>query len=495
MKRQDNPSTPSEVSTSGGPESSPARLALAPPRHPGRSRPKPLGVASADNPDTIIGLNVPDARHHLHVLGPTGTGKSTFIVNYVRGEVKAGRGVAVIDPKGDLTRDLLDRLPEGAGRRLVLIDPDETQAPAAFNLLGLAPDPEDTCDQLVGVMARVWHSTWGPRTDDLARHAILTLVHLPDATLADLPRLLTDPALRKLAMRHVAKADTVYRNGLEAFWDSWESQTPGEIGRIAGPLVSKLRAVLSRRFAAQLYGTPRSTFSLDDILDGGILLVRLPKLMGIDTVRLTGSLLLAALLHAAAKRADVPEERRLDATIVLDEAHNFANLPIGLDDALAETRGWRVSWLLANQHLGQLSKATFDAIDANARNKIFFALAPGDAKHLVHHVAPYFAAQDLVHRDAYGIVARIVIDGRDSEPFTLLTRPAPPPVPGRAALLRAAARQRGLSKADRDRLAEARRLGPLGKTVKADAAQHLHHEEDDLTDTDDNSILPPGAIT
>jgi hypothetical protein len=284
----------------------------------------------------------------------------------------------------------------------------------------------------------------------------------------------------------------VYRNGLEAFWDSWESQSPGEIGRIAGPLVSKLRAVLSRRFAAQLYGTPRSTFSLDDILDGGILLVRLPKLMGTDTVRLTGSLLLAALLHAAAKRADIPEHQRLDATIVLDEAHNFANLPIGLDDALAETRGWHVSWLLANQHLGQLSRSTFAAIDANARSKIFFALARGDAKHLAHHVAPYFTAQDLSHRDAFGIVARIVIDGRDSEPFTLLTRPAPPPIAGRAEILRAAARARGLSVQERQRLTEGRRLGPAGKAGKAKPEAGQGFPQGDLSD---GPLLPPGLST
>ncbi len=462
-----NPPQQSGVNTMGGPENTPARLLLAPPNHPGRRRPKPVGVASAADPDTIIGLKVADARHHLHVLGPTGTGKSTFIVNYVIAEARAGRGVAVIDPKGDLTRDLLDRLPEGAGRRLVLIDPDETEAPAAFNLLRLATDPEDTADQLVGVMARVWAQYWGPRTDDLARHAILTLAHLPEATLADLPRLLVDPVLRKQAMRHVAKSDTVYRAGLEGFWASWQAQTPGEISRISGPLLSKMRAVLSRRFAAQLYGTPVSTFRLPDILDGGILLVRLPKLMGADTVRLTGSLLVAALLHTAAGRGRLPEDQRLDATLVIDEAHNFVNLPIGIDDALAEMRGLHLSLLIAHQHLGQLSRSTFEGIDANARNKIFFELAPGDAKQLVHHVAPYFEPLDLTRRDPWGILARIVIDGRDSDPFTLITRPAPPPIPGRAQSLRAAARARGLSTAERARLAEARRVGPSAQAFAA----------------------------
>lgn len=470
-----------EGAQTGGPEIPPARLLLAPPHHPGRAQPKPLGVADDGDRETIIGVKVPDARHHLHVLGPTGTGKSTLLVNYVMAEARAGRGVAVIDPKGDLTRDLLDRLPVGAGHRLVLIDPDETQAPAALNLLRLADDPEDTADQLVGVMARVWASTWGTRTEDLARHALLTLVHLPNATLADLPRLLIDPTLRKLTMRHVTKADSIYRIPLEGFWASWEAQTSGEIGKISGPLVSKLRAVLSRRFTSQLFGSPRSTFALDDILSGGILLVRLPKSMGLDTVRLTGSLMLAALLHAAAARADQPEDQRLDASLVIDECHNFVNLPIGLDDALADARGLHLSLLLSHQHLGQLGRSTFEAIDANARNKVFFALAPGDAKDLAHHVAPYFQPADLVHRDAYGVVCRLVINGRDSEPFTLQTRPAPPVWPGRAEALRAAARARGLSQQERQRLTDSRRLGPSAKAFSAFTATTIEEDDTDMT--------------
>ncbi|HZM74826.1 MAG TPA: hypothetical protein VFC19_03820 [Candidatus Limnocylindrales bacterium] len=435
-------------------------------------RPKPLGVTDADASGAIVGLHVADARHHLHVLGPTGTGKSTLLLNYTMAEVWAGRGVAVFDPKGDLTRDLLDRLPPETGQRLVLIDPDETVAPAALNLLELAHDPYDTADQLVGVMAKVWAATWGPRTDDLARHALLTLMQRPGASLAELPMLLADRRVRQhiLATTPDRDRDGRDRDGwhvdLEGFWAWWDEQSPAVAAQLAGPLLSKLRAVLSRRFVAGLFGVPRSTFRLDDILNGGILLVRLPKAMGEDTVRLTGSLLLAALLHTAGRRAALPESQRLDATLVIDEAHNFVNLPIGLDDALAETRALRLSLLLAHQHLGQLSRSMFQAIDANARSKVFFSLAPADADDLAHHVKPYFAAEDLIHRDAYGMVCRLVIAGRNGEPFTLRARPAPPVWPGRAQLLRQAARARGLPATERKQLADTRRLGPNAQPAR-----------------------------
>ena len=446
-----------------------ARLRLFPPDAPRRQAVKALGVAPLGEP-VLIGLSPADARHHLHVPGPTGTGKTTLLLNLALADARAGRGLAVFDPKGDLVRDLLDRLPPGVAGRLVLIDPDEKAAPPALNLFDLGSDPEAVADQLVGVMAKVWAQYWGPRTDDLARHAVLTLAHLPGATLADLPLLLADAAYRRRVLGMVRRrAGPVESAELAAFWAWYDEQSPAQASVQAGPLLSKLRAVLSRRFAAQLFGTGASTFGLSEVLDGGVLLVRLPPTLGEDTVRLVGSLLLAALLNAANGRADLPETDRLDASLVLDEAHAFLHLPVGVDNALATARALRVSLVLAHQHLGQLSSNMFGAIDANARNKVFFSLPPKDARDLAHHMAPYFEPEDLMRRDAYGIVCRLVIDGRDSEPFSLNTRPAPPAVPGRAEALRAAARARGLSIQDRQALAEARRLGPAARTTEPTA--------------------------
>jgi hypothetical protein len=444
----------------------PDRLRLVPAHAESRQAIKALGTVASGE---LIGLAPSDARHHLHIPGPTGTGKSTLLLNLAVADARAGRGLAVFDPKGDLVRDLLARLPAQAAGRLVLIDPDERQAPPALNLFDLADDPEQVADQLVGVMARVWAQYWGPRTDDLARHAVLTLAHVPGATLADLPVLLADTAYRRRIVAGVRRTlGPVGAAGLVAFWAWYDSLTPAAASVQVGPLLSKLRAVLSRRFAAELFGTAASTFRLSDILDGGILLVRLPPSLGDDTVRLVGSLLLACLLHTAGQRADLNEQDRLDASLILDEAHTFLHLPVGIDDALAQARALRLGLVLAHQHLGQLSARMAQAIDANARNKVFFALPPRDARELAHHVAPYFEAEDLQHRDAYGIVCRLVIDGRDSEPFTLATRPAPPAWPGRAATLRVAARDRGLPRADRATLANARRAGPALQTPHFD---------------------------
>lgn len=128
--------------------------------------------------------------------------------------------------------------------------------------------------------------------------------------------------------------------------------------------------------------------------------------------------------------------------MIVDEAHNFLHLPLGMDDTLAESRGYRVSWVIAHQHLGQLPVDVRDAVDANARNKLLFTVSPADAQRLARHVSPHFDEHDLARRPAFSMTARIMHNGNNQPAFTLDTLPLPPPVPGRAEILRAAARAR-----------------------------------------------------
>jgi hypothetical protein len=186
-----------------------------------------------------------------------------------------------------------------------------------------------------------------------------------------------------------------------------------------------------------------------------VLLCRLPKgVIGEDGTRLIGSLLLAGLWQATAARARIPEARRLDAMIVLDECHNFLHLPIGVDDALAEARGLHTDFVLAHQYLGQLTAEMAAAIDANARNKVYFALAPRDAIDQSHHVKPYLDAGDLMRLGGYEVVLRPMAGGRVVPPVTLDTLAPAKTHPGRSAALRRLARTHsGLPGRARRRLA------------------------------------------
>ena len=420
-----------------------ARSVLPPPSVPA---PAPgAGVKPLGRSDTGtrrgVGIAVADARHHLHVMGATGSGKSTLIANLVLDDVRNHRGVIVIDPKGDLVTDLLDRLPDTCADRLVLIDPDDPHAPPCLNVLDGA-DIDVVVDNITGIFRRIFTAFWGPRTDDVMRAACLTLLKHRErthqlVTLADVPRLLGESSYRLRIIP--ALQDPVLRG----FWAWYESMSDPSRAAVVGPVMNKLRAFLLRDFARRAIAAGPSTFDLSQVLDGGILLARLPKgALGEETARLLGSFIVAGTWQTASARARQPEHQRIDATLSIDEAHNFLTLPYPLEDMLAEARGYRLSMLLAHQHLAQLPRDLREGISANARNKIFFNASPEDSSALERHTLPTLAAHDLAHLGPYQAAAHLLTGGAEAAAFTLTTRPLPPPVPGRAKDLRAAAAAR-----------------------------------------------------
>jgi hypothetical protein len=438
-------------------------LRLVPPASERRLAPKPLGHDER-NTRRRVRLAVPDARHHTHIIGSTGSGKSTLLVNLILADARAGRGVVVLDPKGDLVTDVLARLHEGAGSRLVLIDPAETSAPPSLNVLDShGRDPELVADQVTEVFHRLYAQWWGPRTEDVLRSACLTLARQPGTTLAHVPLLLSNETYRHSLTKRLGDVE-----GLGGFWSWYEQLSDAAQANVIGPVMNKLRAVLSRRFTSDLFGSATSSFSLPEVLDGGIFLCRLPKgVIGEDATRLVGSLLLAGLWQAATRRAEVPESSRLDASIYVDECQNFLHLPGSLDDVLAEARGYRVALTLAHQHLGQLPRDLGESVAANARNKVFFTLSPDDARVLARHVGPYLGPEDLAHLDRYQAACRLVANGRDTTGFTIATEPPPPITADHTAQLRADARARGRTQADRERERRGRRYAATGSTDRS----------------------------
>ncbi|WP_051162797.1 type IV secretory system conjugative DNA transfer family protein [Nocardia brevicatena] len=415
-------------------------LSPAPEIPVGGEHTKPLGMADTGTRRPVA-VKVHDARHHMHILGPTGVGKSTLLARTILDDADAGRGVIVIDPKGDLVTDVLSRLPSRMGERVTLFDADSAAPPPCVNPLDIGrigrAGTDLAVDNLVTIFHRIFHQWWGPRTDDIMRASLLTLCAQPGtATLADLPRLLTEPALRARVTR--TTKDPVLRG----FWDSYEQLSDTGRAQLTGPLLNKLRAFLLRPFVRSAIAGGPSTVEFADILDnGGICLARLPKgSLGEETSRLVGSLLVARTWQAVTARARVPAADRPDAALVLDEAQNFLNLSTPIEDMLAEARGLRLSLLLAHQNLGQLSRELRDGISANARNKVIFAVSPDDARDLARHTEPWLSEHDLTHLDAFHAAARLLVDGRNARPFTLTTQRLPAPTPGRAREIAAAAR-------------------------------------------------------
>ena len=398
-----------------------------------KAAPAPISVPTGGRNTKILGraqigghtvaLPVADARHHVHVLGATGTGKSTLLAHLILGDIAARRAVVLIDPEGDLARDVLDRIPDHATERLVVIDPDQPGRSATFNPIEKRSDADDDLivDNIVSIFAAIFQRHWGPRIDDVMRVACLTVMRNPEPSLMTVPPLLNEQAVPCPVHRRPGRPRRPQR--LLGMVRSQPTRTAGSGHRTrprpaAGVPAARLRQAHHRLPHLQLrYG---------HLLDhGGILIARLPKgLLGDDTSRLLGSMIFANVWHAATARARQPEARRRDAMIVIDEAHNILNLAGSTADMLAEARGYRLSLVLAHQHFGQLPREVQLAISANARNKIYFTCSPEDAHVLARHTLPELDEHDLAHLDAYTAATRLTTDRREAASLTFGYRQA-----------------------------------------------------------------------
>lgn len=443
---------------------------------------KPLGLSVSGRQ---VNLAVADARQHLHVMGPTGVGKSTLIGRLVLADFEAERGAVVIDPKGDLIEDLLARIPAGRERDVDLLDPLDP-APPGLNVLD-SPDRDLGVDQLVGIFRRVFDRYWGPRTDDILRAALLTLTTAaPGSTLADVPKLLADTDWQR---RLSARIDDPV---LKPFWEWYGGLSEPLRAQATGPLLNKLRAFLLRRPVRAIIGQPTTTLDIGrSINEGRLLLCKLAKgTLGEETSRLLGSFVFARVWQAALARAALDPERRQDAACYVDEVHNYLNLPTPFEDVLAEARSYRLSLCLAHQHLAQLPRDLREAMSANARTKVYFQASRDDAAILEREVRPELAAHDLAHLPLYTAAVRLCNEGQPGRAFTLRTEALPPGQPDRAEAVRESARrQNGVRREEFERqFAASQRRPAEAPDVRREVRAAIPSSTDSPTDSATDSM-------
>ena len=350
----------------------------------------------------------------------------------------------LLDPKGDLVDYLLNRIPAEHASRVELLDLGDEQHPPALNLLACEPGEADRqVEALLGIFRRLFSRYWGPRSEDLLRAALATLLTTPRAagelapTLADVLVLLGDRP------RPVTPdgADPV---ALARFWAQWGRLSAGQREQAWAPLANKLRTLLGSRMLRNLLCQPGAPGFEQIIREGRVVLCSLPLgQFGEDAGSLLGSVLVHRLWQTAARLGPRSSGGRPPFLCLVDEFHHFCHLPQGLAAALAEARGYGLGFLLAHQNLGQLrdNPELYEAIDANTQSKLCFALPPIDAKRMEPHFAPRLTAADLNRLGAYQLACRIEHQGRQLPAATCRAQPLPAPVAGKpATLIRAASR-------------------------------------------------------
>ncbi len=393
-----------------------------------------LGVSSLPGHERPIALTAADSLHHLHVIGPTGVGKSTLLGNLIAGDLEAGRGVVVIDPKGDLVADLLDRIPVARTGDVIVLDPSDDERPVGLNLLeGAHISPDRTVDQVVGIFHRLYAAFWGPRTADVLHASLLTLAQQPGMTLCELPTLLVDEGFRRRLVGQVS--DPV---ALGPFWAWFNSLSDGERAQAIGPVMNKLRAFLLRRRIRNVIGQAEPTWTVEDVFNRRrVLLVSLAKgELGSEAAALVGSLVVARLWQASQRRAVC-----VPAFVAVDEFQDVVNLPTDLGEVLAQARGFGVGLTLAHQHLGQLDARMKAAVLANARSRVVFQAAADDAAALARQLGGGLVPVDLMELPAHQAYVALCRGGAVLPPASLVTKPLPDGL-GTSERVRAASRER-----------------------------------------------------
>ena len=385
-----------------------------------------------------LALSLPDSLRHLHVIGPTGTGKSTLMLGLITQDMQAGRGVVVVDPKGDLVADVLGRIPPERTGDVVVLDPTDDERPVGLNILARpGGSPELVVDQVVSIFHDLYRDSWGPRTDDILRAALLTLVGVPGMTLAEVPLLLTDPGFRRPLVGRVS--DPV---ALGPFWGWYEGLADRERTAAIGPVMNKLRTFLLRRRLRNILGQSTPVFDFDQALAGrSIVLAPLTKgLIGEEASALLGSLIVTRLWQAVQARAGIPAAERPVTFAYIDEFQDYLHLPAGIEAMLTQARALGLGLTLAHQHLGQLPPSVREAVLTNARCRVIFQVAASDAQALARELSPHVSASDLQNLGRYEVVAQLSAGGQVTRPVTGTTLPAPEPT-GQAAIARLRSRE------------------------------------------------------
>ena len=342
----------------------------------------------------------------LLVIGPTGSGKSNLLASVALADIAAGRGLVVIEPKGDLCDAIMERLDPSARRRVIAIDAGETRHPVGSNVLAGDPaDAERRADDIVGLFHSMHGTALGPRSTDVLLHAVLIAARMRGGTLIDVPALLTNASFRRRVAAPVSDPLVL------GPWLAWfDNLSDAERSQVVAPILNKLRGFTSRSSIRRLLGQSNPGWSWDDALNsGGIVLVSLNRgVVGAEAAAIAGSLLLRQLWSALQRRSRIAERDRRLASIIVDEWQLFTG---GLDfaDVLATIRGAGVAGLsLANQNLAQLTPDLRAAVAANARSKISFTPSIEDAKTLSAWIgSPNVARQDLLRLGRYEAVAAL----------------------------------------------------------------------------------------
>lgn len=362
-----------------------------------------------------------DLRHHLYVVGKTGSGKSTLLWNLLLQLIESGAGVGLIDPHGDLARELPDHISPRRTDDLVWFDPADPEHPVGLNVLCRVPadDRHRVVSGVLSVFRNLWPDSWGPRLEYILHHTLAALMECENVTLLAVPRMLSDDRYRAWVLRQVEDPF------LRSFWtDEFERYDDRFRREAIAPIQNKVGRFLTSPTLRNILGQVRSRVDSRWIMDTGrIFIANLPKgSLGDDKTNLLGSLLVSQFQIAAMSRASVPEAQRRPFYLLIDEFQNFTTESFA--SLLSEARKFGLGLILAHQFGGQLSESVKDAVFGNVGSLLAFRVGHKDAEILSAEFGSDFPQYSFTELDRFEALYKPL--AREQSPMPFRLRPLPP---------------------------------------------------------------------
>ncbi len=405
-----------------------------------------LGQAVYRGQRHTFGVRPDDRRRHIYIIGKTGMGKSTLLENMVFSDIHAGRGVAVIDPHGDLIQAILRFIPKERSNDLVLFDPSDTDYPLSFNVLD-CPDPDQrslVASGLMSVFKKLWPDAFSGRMEHILRNTLLALLEADGQSMLGIMRMFADDSYRSKVLERVADPMVL------SFWnDEFKQWSQNYRTEAVAAIQNKVGQLLTTPLIRNIVGQVKSRLDIRHAMDTGkIVLVNLSKgKLGEDTSAFLGSMLVTKFQIDAMSRADVPENERRDFYLYVDEFQNFATESFAT--ILSEARKYRLNLTMANQYIAQLligdgNSQLRDAVFGNVGTLVSFQVGSDDAEELSLQFEEAVETKDILSLPKYHAYMRLMVDGMPSKPFSVSS--LPPPLfeqdAGRLQILRKLSRER-----------------------------------------------------
>ena len=381
-----------------------------------------FGKTIFKNRDTIFGIKDIDRRRHVWAIGKTGTGKSTLIANMAIDDLKKDRGVAIIDPHGDLSDIILDYIPKRRINDVIYFNPADKDYPIIINPLEVTNNEEVelVVSGLMSIFTKIWANVWSARMEYILRNTILTLAHVENSTLNDIINLLTNKNYRHRIENNIKDP------ALKRYWTDEYDKMPDRLREEAiSAVLNKVGQFVTSPMIRSILSVPKSSISLDDAMNQGkIVIANLSQgRLGEDNAALLGAMLITKFQLAAMHRVSIDEDARRDFYLYVDEFQNFATS--SFIKIMSEARKYRLDIMLANQYMAQIPEDVTKAILGNAGTVMTFAVGANDADILTREFAEVFSAQDLINLGKYQIATKMTIDGQITRPFVATTLPLP----------------------------------------------------------------------